>query len=273
LGDKQKITNFKISDKVFKASSKVDLGEFAWVERTNKIMIEKENSAGGISAFTGGLFRGLTYALVTSPKTGKVWLDRNLGATQVATSSNDTDAYGDLYQWGRAKDGHESIVGTATTIAIATNLNPVNNGAFILTNAQPNDWVAGVDNDGALRTVAWADGGVNDICPAGFSVPTKAELKEDIIDAGITSVATAFSSPLKLPAAGYRNRATGDNGTIHDSGIGIGSGSVFLWSRSVDGSQASYLSVINSIVNSNNLVESRAKINNFSNFSLSSLCR
>jgi hypothetical protein len=28
----------------------VDLGEFAWVERTNKIMIEKENSAGGISA-------------------------------------------------------------------------------------------------------------------------------------------------------------------------------------------------------------------------------
>jgi hypothetical protein len=66
LGDKQKITNFKISDKVFKASSKVDLGEFAWVERTNKIMIEKENSAGGISAggmsaFTGGLFRGLTY--------------------------------------------------------------------------------------------------------------------------------------------------------------------------------------------------------------------
>jgi hypothetical protein len=34
---------------------------------------------------------------------------------------------------------------------------------------------------------------------------TKAELKEDIIDAGITSVATAFSSPLKLPAAGYRN--------------------------------------------------------------------
>jgi uncharacterized protein (TIGR02145 family) len=193
------------------------------------------------------VFNGLTYEMVTSPKTGRVWLDRNLGATQVATSSNDTDAYGDLYQWGRAKDGHESIVGTATTIAIATNLNPVNNGAFILTNAQPNDWVAGVDNDGALRTVAWADGGVNDICPAGFSVPTKAELKEDIIDAGITSVATAFSSPLKLPAAGYRNRATNDNGTIHNSGSGI-----FLWSRSVDGSQASYLSVINSIVNSNN---------------------
>jgi hypothetical protein len=26
---------------------------------------------------------------------------------------------------------------------------------------------------------AWANDGVNDICPAGFSVPTKAELKEE----------------------------------------------------------------------------------------------
>jgi hypothetical protein len=50
----------------------------------------------------------------------------------------------------------------------------------------------------------------------------------------------AFSSPLKLPAAGYRNRATNDNGTIHNSGSGI-----FLWSRSVDGSQASALVRIN----------------------------
>jgi hypothetical protein len=44
-----------------------------------------------------------------------VWLDRNLGATQVATSLNDSDAYGDLYQWGRAKDGHEKS--STTTIA------------------------------------------------------------------------------------------------------------------------------------------------------------
>ena len=39
--------------------------------------------------------------------TGKTWMDRNLGATQVATSSADTASYGDLYQWGRAADGHE----------------------------------------------------------------------------------------------------------------------------------------------------------------------
>jgi hypothetical protein len=51
-------------------------------------------------------FNGLTYKMITSSKTGRVWLDRNLGATQVATSFDDSAAYGDLYQWGRAKDGH-----------------------------------------------------------------------------------------------------------------------------------------------------------------------
>ena len=35
---------------------------------------------------------------------GKVWMDQNLGASRVATSSTDTSAYGDLYQWGRAAD-------------------------------------------------------------------------------------------------------------------------------------------------------------------------
>jgi hypothetical protein len=34
-------------------------------------------------------------------KDGKYWLDRNLGATKVATSKNDTSSYGYLFQWGR----------------------------------------------------------------------------------------------------------------------------------------------------------------------------
>ncbi|MCD4736862.1 MAG: hypothetical protein K8R53_12530, partial [Bacteroidales bacterium] len=44
---------------------------------------------------------GSNYGTVVNDVTGKVWLDRNLGASQVATSSTDTNAYGDLYQWGR----------------------------------------------------------------------------------------------------------------------------------------------------------------------------
>lgn len=39
--------------------------------------------------------------------TGRVWMDRNLGASRVATSSTDEAAYGDLYQWGRFGDGHQ----------------------------------------------------------------------------------------------------------------------------------------------------------------------
>jgi len=39
---------------------------------------------------------------------GTCWLDRNLGATQVATSSTDAASYGDLFQWGRLDDGHQN---------------------------------------------------------------------------------------------------------------------------------------------------------------------
>jgi hypothetical protein len=44
---------------------------------------------------------------VCNPITGRVWMDRNLGASRVATSSTDEAAYGDLYQWGRFGDGHQ----------------------------------------------------------------------------------------------------------------------------------------------------------------------
>ena len=49
----------------------------------------------------------VTVTSVTNPTTGRVWMDRNLGATQVATSRTDAAAYGDLYQWGRGTDGHQ----------------------------------------------------------------------------------------------------------------------------------------------------------------------
>jgi hypothetical protein len=39
--------------------------------------------------------------------TGHVWIDRKLGASRVATSMDDEQAYGDLYQRGRFRDGRE----------------------------------------------------------------------------------------------------------------------------------------------------------------------
>ena len=102
---------------------------------------------------------GIEYLTVTSPDTGKIWLDRNLGASQVCTSSTDSSCYGNLYQWGRNDDGHESS--STTTVTRASNINP--GYANFITQT---DWTT-ADSSGADRSSAWTDGGTNDICPAG----------------------------------------------------------------------------------------------------------
>jgi uncharacterized protein (TIGR02145 family) len=154
-------------------------------------------------------FNSLTYITVQSPDTSRVWLDRNLGATQVATSSTDAAAYGGLYQWGRAADGHESRSSGSTT-TLATTITP-GTSTFITNTVSPHDWTS-ADSNGSSRTGAWADGGANDICPGGFSVPTEAEITADTMSAtttDVTNTTTAFSSFLKIPAAGTRNAGSG----------------------------------------------------------------
>ena len=81
---------------------------------------------------------GLTYNTVLNPDTNRIWLDRNLGATQVATSSTDADAYGDLYQWGRGTDGHEKRDSDTTSTLSSTD--QPGHGDFILAPDSPNDW-------------------------------------------------------------------------------------------------------------------------------------
>jgi len=193
--------------------------------------------------FTSGeTFNGQVYLTVTSPVTGRVWLDRNLGATRVATSSADSAAYGDLYQFGRATDGHESRTST-TTATLASTITPVTN-TFVTNGTSPYDWTI-ADSTGSSRASAWINAGANDICPAGFSVPTVTELVEDTISAGITNSATAFSSFLKLPVAGSRNQSNGALNTVGSF--------AFLWSRSANGSNghhfianSGYASIISS---------------------------
>ena len=173
-------------------------------------------------------FNSLTYITVQSPDTDRVWLDRNLGATQLATSSTDAASYGDLYQWGRNDDGHESRT-SITTATLASNITPGTN-TFVTNSASPYDWTS-ADSSGASRTAAWADSEANDICPTGFSVPTEAELTADTISATTTDIinsATAFSSFLKVPVAGLRNRTSG--------ALTYVGANAYLWSRSADGS-------------------------------------
>jgi hypothetical protein len=57
-----------------------------------------------------------------------------------------------------------------------------------------------------LGAGAGAGAGGADICPAGFSVPTEAELRADTIGATTMAIANnknALDSFLKLPVAGY----------------------------------------------------------------------
>jgi uncharacterized protein (TIGR02145 family) len=53
------------------------------------------------------IFKDKIYNTVVSPKTKRVWLDRNTGANEVCDDNNNIECYGDLYQFGRASDGHQ----------------------------------------------------------------------------------------------------------------------------------------------------------------------
>lgn len=175
-------------------------------------------------------FKGQDYKVITSPITGKKWLDRNLGATQACTSSTDKACYGDYYQWGRLADGHEKASSSLTT-SMVKDVSDVGN-KFVV---GYKDWTSS-DNYGDVRTVQWAKKDGTGVCPVGFKVPTRAELiaetigysGSDNISTGavkVTNSITAFQNFLKLSLSGGR----------HFSGQFMGEGLAGLyWVNSVD---------------------------------------
>jgi uncharacterized protein (TIGR02145 family) len=138
---------------------------------------------------------------VTNLTTGKTWMDRNLGATQVATSSTDAAAYGDLYQWGRGSDGHQCRNSLTTTTL--SSVDQPGNGNFIIPSSLPYDWRNPQNN-----TLWQGANGINNPCPSGYRLPTDTELDSDRLSWNANNSSGAFASPLKLPLTGYRNYGT-----------------------------------------------------------------
>jgi uncharacterized protein (TIGR02145 family) len=160
---------------------------------------------------------------VTNLTTGKIWMDRNLGATQVATSSTDAASYGDLYQWGRGADGHQ--IRTSATTSTLSSTDAPGNTLFITSGS---DWRS-TQND-----ILWNGvNGVNNPCPSGYRLPTSAELDAERLSWSNKDADGAFASPLKLPMAGYR---LDSNGSLYAVGT-LG----FYWSNTVSSTSARYL--------------------------------
>jgi hypothetical protein len=146
---------------------------------------------------------------VLSP-TGKRWMDRNLGATRAAISINDQAAYGDLYQWGRLKDGHQCRNATSTTTLSSTDV--PGHGDFITNASAPGDWRS-PKNDALWQGV----NGINNPCPSGYRLPTTAEVNAEIATFSAATPTGAFNSVLKFTWGGGSNYWTGTiNGNYSD---------------------------------------------------------
>ncbi len=207
----------------------------------------KTNDGSGLGSFTSsltGLTQGTTYYVrsfatnaigtgygtqisfttdmpiptVTSAG-GRIWMDRNLGASQVATSVTDALAYGDLYQWGRGDDGHQLRTSGTTNTQSTSNVS--GNSSFITVGG---DWRS-TTNDNLWQSVT----GNNNPCPSGFRIPTKAEWDIEIASWSTLNQSGAFASPLKLTSAGFRQ----NSGVFNNDGLWAD-----YWSSTINGTQS-----------------------------------
>jgi uncharacterized protein (TIGR02145 family) len=140
---------------------------------------------------------------ITNSITGRTWMDRNLGANRAATSSDDEEAYGHLYQWGRGADGHQ--LRTSSTTSVLSNSDGPEHGEFIISY----DWNR-TQNDDLWQGLS----GTNNPCPVAYRLPTEAEWEAERESWSTNDAAGAFGSALKLPMAGDRRI----NGEIFNEG-------------------------------------------------------
>jgi len=160
---------------------------------------------------------------------GATWMDRNLGASRVATSLTDSYSYGDLYQWGRFTDGHQSR--TSSTVDTNSDIDNPPHGDWITEPSNPYDWRT-PQNDNLWQGV----NGINNPCPIGYRLPTETEWITEFQAWSSQDATGGFNSPLKLSLGGERSNNDGDLINVGNTG--------YYWTSTVNnGSWANRLIV------------------------------
>jgi uncharacterized protein (TIGR02145 family) len=172
----------------------------------------------------------VVYGIIVSASTGRKWLDRNLGAKQVATAYDDYLGYGDLFQWGRPADGHQLMTWTSSSEGtpvngysseLATSDTPNHNNFIMPPVVEPYyfDWRS--DN----TSPRWATNHRGP-CPSGWHVPSIDEWMAEVSTTkggtapevtGITDQNSAYNQ-LKLTIAGFRFMEDVDKVTFTQAG-------------------------------------------------------
>jgi uncharacterized protein (TIGR02145 family)/prepilin-type N-terminal cleavage/methylation domain-containing protein len=205
------------------------------ISQRNLNLYDSGGGSGGSTPWSCGdnvifTYKGstVTYGTVINSATGKCWLDRNLGASQQATAFNDSNAYGDLFQWGRLDDEHQTRTSNITsTLSYADN--PGHDMFILDSNISPYDWRS-PQNDDLWQGVD----GTNNPCPSGWRLPTETEWQAERATWSSNNYNGAYASPLKLTAAGGRGRSTGSLDAVGTSG--------HYWSSTSDGTTSRRLS-------------------------------
>lgn len=182
---------------------------------------------------------------VVNPNTGRIWMDRNLGASQVASNSSDSNSYGDLYNWGRVSDGHQCRSAEFRRMTPSSTDEPGH--AIFITGA-------GLDWRDPRNLDLWQGlNGINNPCPSGYRLPTVAEFNTETLSWSSKDAEGAYNSNLKLPLAGSRWLQvnccnSSNNGIIHQTGS-----QGLYFTSTIKGFYNPNLIVVNLVINSNNL--------------------
>lgn len=160
-------------------------------------------------------YYSLRYKPLISPITGRIWLDRNTGASEVCTADNYIDfgfpCHGDIYQWGRNTDGHQKP-NSQTTTKKGQNITD-SSDKFVIGH---DDWTSDIH-----RSANWMATDGHAVCPVHYRVPTIQEWEQET--SGYGEEIYQFEHFLKLGSSTIRySDGSLDNFAGHDlAGFGI----------------------------------------------------